>query len=196
MSQLSLMGLMFENITYLELEENWLLPLGESSMAMTLGNIQTHFKQLGKFIVADKWSREQTLAVKKMTVGAIKQNAAADSDRYDDLQEAVVPFNAKMAASVLIIEKVSGNAKEACEKLLTNVIAVDLGLNYKSSMAVVGPALIAAMNDVSAVVAPAGVEDANVDGFAVYFKNILGITLPEDADPNIPDSYIDDDLVA
>jgi hypothetical protein len=45
-------------------------------------------------------------------------------------------------------------------------------------------------------VGPSGSNIANHDGFAAFFATQFGIMLPQDVEPPIPDSYIDDDVVA
>lgn len=150
------------------------------------------FKQLGKYIFADHWAQEQAVALQKIVVGAMNQVQSADAAAYDDLTMATRPFQAGMSKFIdSSLPMIRTTARTACINLLTQAIAVDLGLLPGTDLATIGSELVYAMQENGLTVAhPA----ENPNGFASYFGTEFGITLPTAATPNVPDSWIDDDL--
>ncbi|HEY0007093.1 MAG TPA: hypothetical protein VGB55_00070 [Tepidisphaeraceae bacterium] len=177
-----------EDFANMDLEGLWSLRLGAAN---SRDKMIEYFKQLGKFLYADRWAREQTVAVQKLMVGTMNQVGTADPAKYDDVSEAVIPFHMDMRSAIKALEAVRGHASRACVNLLTKAVAIDLGLLAGSSMSDVVAALVASMEAEGLSVAYADTGD----GFARYFKTHFGLTLPQSDNPTIPDSYIDDDLV-
>lgn len=166
-------------------------PSGDDNMSLDLTGLQNHFKTAGKYIFLALQSDDNAEAMKKAVLGADAQNADADADLFPRLKEVFVPFYNQTNAAINSVEAVRTYAKTAVQNLLQNVIAVDLGLSRGSSVATVGTALVASMVANSGKVTASG---SSPDGFSAYFGSNFSITLPTGV-ANIPDSYIDDDVV-
>lgn len=161
-------------------------------MSLNLTAIQTHFKRIGKIIYVANMAAAHNAEAQKAAVGLLAQEATADSAKYSATAEATVPFHSNVKTAIGANTALQTNAKQAVENLLRNVIAVDLGLSKGATVAAVGTALITAMTDASATVGASGVNPSGIGG---YFDTNFSIALPQSGSPNVPNTYIDDDVV-
>lgn len=165
-------------------------------MALTLADTQAHFRRIGKMIYISQQAPTFSATIKKTVTGLVAQDAEANADQYDQLNKVYVVFNSNMKNKLSGIDGMARDCSDAVKLQLQQVVAVDLGLAAGASIAAVGTALAARMNSVSATVDPSGAGGSNSDGIAMYFADNFGIELPQDGSANIPDTYIDDDIVA
>ena len=161
-------------------------------MPLNLSQSQQHMRRMSKVIWFDGYAETVKDALKKGTAGLVAQEAGTDSGvvaaNYAHAQKVVAPFNAGVNSLVSQLASLQTTAKSTLTAYLQNVLAPDLDLAVGASVATVGAALSAQMVTASGHVAPSGT-------IAMYFSNNFSISLPTDADPNIPDSYVDDDVV-
>jgi len=165
-------------------------------MTLSLATIQDYFKLIGKIIfihgtAATGWGELQQIALKKAMAGTFAQNGAADSDLYDDITEAIVPLHTQVKATVSKVDSLQTACVTAVQNLLRKVIAVDLGLASNSSVAIVTAALDTDMVDASGTVNGSGT-------IWTFMKDNFSWEPNSDweAGENIPDSYVDDDVIA
>lgn len=164
-------------------------------MAANLSTLQKRFRQMGKMIYLSQQAPDMADTIKKTVTGLLAQDASADAGGYDALNKSLIPFTNTTKAKADSVAGLVGDCKTAIQNHLQQVVAVDLGLPIGSSLATVGPALVTQMNSASAHVEPSGAGGSNSDGICIYFKSNFNITLPQNASPSIPDTYIDDDVI-
>lgn len=163
---------------------------------MNLSQLQRHFKIFGKLIYLSQTAPAHATEYRKILSGTVDQAVSGNATEASTIIKTVTPFSTAVNSLLTTLDGVPTTAKTLVETHLRQVVAVDLGLAAGAAIANVGTALNAELVAADGHVAPSGTNHSNDDGIAWYFASNFGIVLPQDADPSIPDTYIDDDVVA
>jgi hypothetical protein len=167
-------------------------------MALTLADFQNRFKKLGKLIYMFQNAAPLAVAIKTIHIAFLDQTASTfsgvedDADEFDLTQSAVIPLGNAVNTAANDINALPGKAVAAAATMLRQFIAVDLGLQSGASYVTIGPVLASVMNTAGATVAPT---TGNPNGIAQWFDDQFSITLPTNATPTIPDSWITNAVV-
>jgi hypothetical protein len=162
-------------------------------MSLTLSDFQQRFKKFGKLIFLNNLLTSQVLAIKRAHVGLVDEVSNPDMPtEYDVNDQVVVPLSAKVGPVITAMQGLPAQFQSSATTLLKKFVAVDLGLPVNATTAQLQTALTAQMNAVGATVKPAA---GNATGFSAFFTTVLGLNLPENVTPTIPDTYITDQVV-
>jgi hypothetical protein len=156
-------------------------------MAITLTRFKNLFMRFGKIIKISQIPGPVMVDLMQAHMGLVDQHASGLATEFDVSLDVVNPLGAQVRATNTALSTQVTNCKNAMTTYLQKFIAVELGLGVNATMAEINTALQTQMN---AVVAHVALEANNSTGFAAYFKNNFNITLPTNASPSIPDSYI------
>ena len=169
-------------------------------MAKALSYFQGVFKNLGKLIIVGRMVgngytdsqnahvQDADLTVYKVAaMGAVDQAVSGAAGDYTTYHEVMKPFADQVNAVVSSLDRLPAVVKAACENYLKKVVAIDVGLTSSATVAAIIAALSGEMHG-----ATGGQVDVLPSGlFANYFKDNWNGVIPTDADPAIPDSYVD-----
>jgi hypothetical protein len=149
-------------------------------------------RRIAKLIWWDGQSTTVSSAFKKGIAGLVAQDAGTESDafvvNYNVSQQVVIPFQNQINSLVSQVVGVKTSAKTAVQNYLQKIVAPELDLAQSAPVATIGTALVANMTSVSGYVLASGT-------IFSYFHTNFGVTLPTDADPNILDAWVDDDVI-
>jgi hypothetical protein len=160
-------------------------------MALTLPEAQAAFKKLGKLVFLSNMAPTDITDLKKASMGLVDQTNAGLAADFDTNIKVVQPVVATVQNLLSSIGTLPAQVKSAVNTFLTQILWVGEmdQAGSPASIAALGTELVSQMTAVGAHVAVAGV-------FYTYFNTNFGIALPTDAAPSIPDSWVDDDVIA
>lgn len=164
-------------------------------MAMSATQLAAVFKNVGKMMYMAQLAEPDAYAFRKAMMGCVDQTHRGDASEFDLFNDIEVPLATQIKGIVRTLQGVPAQIRSTIQSYLQRCVAVDLGLQAGATMEQIGTALVATMNANGQTVASAGINWANEDGFAVYFAKEFNIVLPQSDPPNIPDEWIDDDVI-
>lgn len=160
-------------------------------MSMTSLQLQTAFKNIGKFIKLAQIGDATGDTFKAHLMATNDQATDPTADTYELYRQVVMPLETSVARTVANVEAVQTRARVAIENYLT-LLAADLGISAGASAAAKADALKTQLQQAAQLVEPSG---SSSDGFYAYFKNNYNVPLPSGAPATILDSWITSTIV-
>ncbi|HEV7299616.1 MAG TPA: hypothetical protein VGN72_09650 [Tepidisphaeraceae bacterium] len=164
-------------------------------MALTSEQIQRLFKVMGKVIFLHQRAPGDATAYRKLMSATIDQSVSGAASDANTITRFLNPFTTQINATISALDATPAQARTMGATFLQQCIAPDMGFGAGSQLSQIDTRLMADMTAADESVAPSGDNMANDDCFAAFFATQYGIVLRQDADPSIPDAYIDDDVV-
>ncbi len=161
-------------------------------MALNTAAVQEHFKIFGKLIFIHNLVTTHQAAWEKAVAGLYDQGMDAVAADYDLARLVFNPFASQVHSVINGISNAPNTVKNAVTLYLKNEVAEGVDLTSSATPADIIDGLIDEMNTNGDTVGASGTYS---DGFAAYFNAQYSKTLPQSGSPNVPNSYIDDDVV-
>ena len=158
-------------------------------MSLSVADIQTIFKIVGKGVFLTNLVNTHIQAYEKLMMGLASQANSGSPDDFDAFQNVIVPANTAIKGVITKLQSGTATAQSINENYLGKVVAVKLALASGAAISDVLAALQGEMIGNGVYLAPGGV-------FDMYVRSTWNFnTLPNTGTILIPESFIDDDVV-
>lgn len=165
-------------------------------MALTSNDIRYIFKVFGKAIKLGLMGAATSLDYQAMSSVTNRQiSPSGISSEFDEIKYIGVPLEQNVEGLANVADSLGATMKTVVASYLSNSLAAQLSLTTGSNPNTVAAALATQMTAVGDSVAPSGSQGANANGYAMYFYNNFGVSLPQNASPTIPDVWINNVLI-
>src|SRR4051812_46853358 len=111
-------------------------------MPLTSFQIQRYFRIFGKIILLGQRGDAFALQIRKLMAAAVDQAVSGVPEEFATITTVLNPMTTSMAKMIASVDVLPAAAVSYAAVLLQQVVAVDMGLPAKTSIATVGAALI------------------------------------------------------